>query len=106
MRILIITLVSLFGLSAVDAQDVKFTVAVSTDSILIGNYFEVTFSIENGDAKNFEAPAFQDFSIVGGPNQSSSLNRTFDSFFDRPFFQEPENRKRTKPKKKRKIYWI
>lgn len=74
MRIFIITLISLFQLSFINAQDAKFTVEVSSDSILMGNYFEVTFSIENGKGQNFQAPDFQDFLIVGGPNQSSSFS--------------------------------
>lgn len=74
MRILFITVLSLIGLCSVKAQEAKFTVEVSADSILMGNYFQVTFSIENGNAKNFEAPNFQGFAIVGGPNQSSSIS--------------------------------
>ncbi len=74
MRILLISLFSLLGLSTITAQDAEFSVTVSADSILIGNYFQVTFSIENGDAKNFEPPSFQGFAIVGGPNQSSSFS--------------------------------
>ena len=166
MRIFIITLFSLLGVHSLQAQDAKFTVNVSADSILLGNYIAVTFSIENGNAQNFEAPAFQGFAIIGGPNQSSSYsmfngvttqsmsytyyvepqeegvffiepanvaidgeiletapikikvapnpdgiiqnpNRqkssTFDSFFDLPLFPKNEKEK-TKPKKKRKIY--
>ena len=166
MRFFIITLIILIGANMLQAQDAKFTVKVSADSILIGNYFEVTFSIENGNAENFEPPSFQGFSVVGGPNQSSSFSmvngvttqsksysyyvepqeeglffiepasveidghiletepveikvmpnpdgiiqspnrqksRTFDSFFDRPWFPEKE---KAKPKKKRKVYRI
>jgi len=74
MRILFITLICLVGLCSTKAQDVTFTVEVRTDSILMGNYFQVTFKIENGAVKNFEAPSFQGFSIIGGPNQSSSMS--------------------------------
>lgn len=74
MRILFIALISILGLYSTNAQDVKFTVEVSTDSILFGNYLQVSFSIENGNAKNFVAPDFQGFNIVGGPNQSSSMS--------------------------------
>ena len=56
------------------AQDPSFNISVSTDSVLMGNYIAVTFSIENGEGNNFEAPGFADFNIVGGPSQSSSIS--------------------------------
>jgi len=57
------------------AQDApKFTVQVGSDSILLGNYFEVKFILENAKGRNFSAPEFENFSIVGGPNQSSSFS--------------------------------
>lgn len=74
MRVFFTILICLVGFYSSNAQDVKFTVEVSTDSILMGNYFQVTFKMENGAFNNFSAPDFQDFSIVGGPNQSSSMS--------------------------------
>jgi len=74
MRILFITLISVLGLASSNAQDVKFTVDVSSDSVLFGNHIRVTFSIENGEAKNFQAPNFQGFNIIGGPSQSTSIS--------------------------------
>ncbi len=64
-------------LVAATAQDkpVKFTVQVSTDSILMGNYFEVKFTLENANGQNFEAPDFNDhFKVVSGPNFSTSMS--------------------------------
>ncbi|MBI1225658.1 MAG: hypothetical protein GC192_10520 [Bacteroidetes bacterium] len=56
-------------------KPVKFTVSVSTDSILMDNYFEVKFILENADGKNFEAPDFsQHFNIISGPNFSTSMS--------------------------------
>ena len=61
--------------STIVAQDeVKFSVTVSSEEVLLGNYIEVSFSLENASAKNFEAPAFEGFDIVSGPNQSSSFS--------------------------------
>lgn len=65
------------SLCATVAQErpVKFTVEVSTDSILMGNYFEVRFVLENANGNDFEAPDFSDhFNVVGGPNFSSSFS--------------------------------
>lgn len=55
------------------AQEGQFSVAVSTDSLLMGNALEVTFSLKNVKGEQFEAPTFEGFEIVGGPNQSSSF---------------------------------
>lgn len=74
MRVLISTIFSSLLLCSVLAQDANFSVEVSSDSILYGNYFKVTFTIENGKAINFQAPNFENFTIVSGPNQSSSIS--------------------------------
>ena len=56
------------------AQEAKFTVTVSTDSVLLGNYIEVAFTLENAAMEEFQAPVFEGFSIISGPNQSSSFS--------------------------------
>lgn len=64
-------------LASVFSQDnpVKFTVTVSTDSILMDNYFEVKFKLENADGQNFEAPDFNEhFNVVSGPNFSTNVS--------------------------------
>ena len=74
-RILFACFVFLFcGHNFLGAQEnVKFTITVSTDSILLGNYFEVKFSLENANGENFQPPSFQDFVVIGGPNTASSM---------------------------------
>jgi len=49
-----------------------FEAAVSTDSILIGNYIELRFNAENISGE-FIAPNLDDFQIISGPNTSSSI---------------------------------
>ena len=56
------------------AQEAKFEVEVSEDSILFGNYFKVKFSLENAKAVNFTAPEFEGFKVVSGPNMTSSFS--------------------------------
>lgn len=52
-----------------------FTVAVSTDSVLMNNYFSVTFTVENARVEDFSPPDFsEDFDLVSGPNMSSSMS--------------------------------
>lgn len=57
-------------------QMATFTIEVSTDSILLGNYFEVTFTLQNANGNNFEPPIFKDFQVMAGPNVSTSLSMT------------------------------
>lgn len=51
----------------------SFEIQVSTDTILLGNFFEVRFLVQNAKG-SFDPPAFEDFEVVGGPNQSSSMS--------------------------------
>lgn len=45
---------------------------VSNDSILIGNTIEIKYKIDNATGE-FKAPYFENLTIVGGPNVSSSM---------------------------------
>lgn len=66
---------SYFAVAFSQDKPINFTVTVSTDSILMDNYFEVKFTLENADGKNFEAPDFsQHFNVISGPNFSTSMN--------------------------------
>ena len=56
------------------AQTPKFSVSVSSDTILLGNYFELKFTIENAPASGFKAPDLYAFKVIGGPNTSSSMS--------------------------------
>ena len=56
------------------AQDAKFTISINVDSVLLGNHFEVKFTLENTSGSNFQAPSFEGFNVVGGPNQASSFS--------------------------------
>lgn len=51
-----------------------FTVEVSTDSLLMENPLRVSFKLENGNGQDFEAPLFNGFQMVSGPNISSSMS--------------------------------
>lgn len=56
------------------AQSGSLTVEVSSDTILVGNYFELKYTIENADINTFEPPNLSEFDIVGGPNTSTSIS--------------------------------
>ncbi len=72
---IIFLLLSIFLCVSLQAQEgSKFTVTISTDSILLGNYFMVTFTLENAEGTNFQPPVFEGFNVISGPNTSSSFS--------------------------------
>ncbi len=75
MKKLFYTIAFSFVISLVFAQqESNFRVEVSSNSVLLGNYFEVKFILENESGRQFEPPSFDGFTVVGGPNHSSSLS--------------------------------
>ena len=64
----ILLITGLFSTSV--AEDVRFT-ASAPSTVGTGQQFAVTFSV-NAAASNFSAPTFKGFSVLSGPNQSSS----------------------------------
>ena len=72
-NILIICALSFSFIQTAICQKGQFYVEVSADSVLVDNYFEVSFIIENLDG-NFEAPDFADFQVMSGPNTSMSMS--------------------------------
>ncbi|MBK9109795.1 MAG: BatD family protein [Saprospiraceae bacterium] len=55
------------------AQKLEFNVTVSSDTLLLGNYLEVKFEINNGKGQ-FVPPDFAGWNVVSGPNSSSSFS--------------------------------
>ena len=71
MRKIGILLLFLMTLSALSAQnDVDFKV-LCKKNVVVGEQFQVSYEL-NGEGKNFEAPNFNGFEVVGGPFSSSS----------------------------------
>jgi hypothetical protein len=54
------------------AQNIKFTASASKNTVGTGEVFEVTFAV-NGNMDRFTPPDFGGLQVVGGPNQSSSM---------------------------------
>ena len=57
----------------VRSQETSFVVSTQFDTLLIGNQLQVSFKLENGNSQNFTPPVFEDFTLVAGPNMSSSM---------------------------------
>ncbi len=54
------------------ADDTKFTASVSRNDVSVGERFQVTFQL-NTSGSGFTAPSFNKFSVLSGPNQSTSM---------------------------------
>jgi hypothetical protein len=65
-------LLSLLLWHVAQAQEASFTSSVSKNRIVVGEQFQLSFSI-NTNASNFNAPDLSNFVVYSGPNQSSSM---------------------------------
>ena len=65
----------LFAFSAffASAADVELKATLSHEVVNINQRFEVTYSITNSDASQFDMPSFDGFRILSGPNQSRRM---------------------------------
>lgn len=70
----IVAAIVLFASSYAQEAAARFSVEVSTDSLLMDNPLQVRFTLANGDGQDFEAPLFTGFNVVSGPNVSSSIS--------------------------------
>ncbi|MBP7400663.1 MAG: protein BatD [Chitinophagales bacterium] len=62
-------------ISAFSIAQSTFEATVSRNQVNTSDRFTVTFTLQNGSSiSNFKAPAFSDFYVLGGPNQSSSFS--------------------------------
>ena len=60
-----------FCLSSLSAQ--KFTSFVNKNKIALNETFQVTFKLEGAQSQDIDYPSFADFTVLGGPNTSSSM---------------------------------
>lgn len=74
---MILTMSLLLAGGMMRAQDqVQFTLSVSSDSVLLGHYLQVSFTLENAQGEDFSGPAFEDFDLLSGPNMSTNVQIT------------------------------
>jgi len=73
-----LTLLSAFLLlmSAQLSAQARFTASSDAKQIILGNQFEVYFTIKNGKGTNFKPPRFLHFNVLSGPSQSSTTSIT------------------------------
>ena len=70
-RILHIIIIFLATVTTLVAQDVEFTAKVNLQKLGLNERLRVEFSM-NQDGDNFIPPSFKDFTVVGGPSQTTS----------------------------------
>lgn len=63
----------LFSLPIYAQQTSAFSVSPTQVSVGEGESFGLTYTLANEGIKNFQAPSFAGFDIVGGPNKSTSM---------------------------------
>ena len=65
-----------FSLIAVvaTAQQIEFYAQADARQIVVGNYFEVTFTLENANGDTFTPPDFGALEVLSGPSQSSQVS--------------------------------
>jgi len=76
MKRILLLAIGLFCFSSIlkgQDQESSFTMNVSSDTILMGNHFTLTYSLENLEGE-FIAPDLSDFRVLSGPNVSSQFS--------------------------------
>lgn len=66
--------------------------ANAPEKAYLQEHFQLVFTIENGNAKNFKAPQFENCKVLSGPNQSSSyqnINGKVSSSISLVYYLEP-----------------
>src|SRR5437016_2724352 len=66
--------IGIWNFTSAFAQSPTFIASVDKNQVTVGEQLEVTFTMSgSGGAKNFRAPAFKDFALLSGPNQSTNM---------------------------------
>ena len=65
--------VAILQITALAQEAAVFSVEVSASEVALGNYFEITFTLENIQGGQFQEPDFSDFHILAGPNTRSNM---------------------------------
>ncbi|MEO1623863.1 MAG: BatD family protein [Bacteroidota bacterium] len=72
-KLLIFLFVAVWPLCLSAQGPIKFYASSDAKQIVLGGYFQVQFTLENGEGSQFAPPSFKDFSVLSGPSQSSSI---------------------------------
>ena len=74
-RILALIVNILLSISLLAQNGVSFVASSDAKQIVLGSYFEVSFTLNNADGKDFRAPSFKEFvQLNKTPSQSTSIS--------------------------------
>lgn len=62
----------LFCVGIFAQNNISFSASTDARQVVLGGYFEIIFTLENAQGKNFQPPKFNGFNVLSGPNQSIS----------------------------------
>lgn len=83
-----------FTLSLAAQEEARFTAQVDKETVLMGHYVEVKFTLEGAPSGHFSAPDLSDFHVLSGPNQSSVMqivNGTVSQSTTYTYYLEPKD---------------
>lgn len=70
-KLFLVCLLTFMGVLSVFAQDVSFK-AFTQSPVIVGQQFRVSYTLTNGDARDFRAPDFAGLDVLMGPSRSTS----------------------------------
>lgn len=73
-NILIFLVIFIAAISFTAQAQNSFTASVDKDQVSLGDYFQLTFTFDGSQSgRNLHPPAFNDFMVLSGPNQSTRM---------------------------------
>lgn len=72
---------------------VSFDASTNARQVVLGNHFQVYFTLKNAEGASFKAPSFTDFHKVSGPNSNSTLkaiNGQWEKTMTYSYFLQPK----------------
>lgn len=55
-------------------KEVSFVAYADAKQVTLNSYFDLNFTVKNGNGSNFKPPRFSNFKVVGGPSKSSQTS--------------------------------
>jgi len=71
---LLFIIIFLFPILVSAQKGVTFIAEADARQVIVGGYFEMSFTLANAQGSNFVPPAFKDFKVLSGPSQSISTS--------------------------------
>lgn len=64
----------LLSIIGVAQSNPRFEASSDARQVVLGGYFEVEFTLHNGEGSNFNPPNFRNFEILSGPNENRRIS--------------------------------